>query len=317
MLAAGFAVNHPVDSLDLNLLRVYEALISEGNVTRAAIKLNRTQPAISNSLARLREMLGDPLFEKTATGIRPTVRGRELWERLEPHYRGLAQALSPTSFDATHYDGRILIAMSDYTVAFVMPRLSHELQTLAPGLTIEVVPYSDFDLAAQFERGGMDMAVGMHSDDEAMTLTGLKMRALWPVRHRCLMRRQHPLARGKLTLERYLQARHLEVMLPGMPNVLRAGRLAELGAGRRIMLTINGFAPVLPILAGSDLVAVVPAPVLDLGDYAPRLCERDLPIALPERQLRVIWHARSEGHRAHQWLKDLIVESFSGMNAPA
>ncbi|MGJ7512152.1 LysR family transcriptional regulator [Variovorax sp. GT1P44] len=305
------------DSMDLNLLRVYEALMSEGNVTRAAIKLNRTQPAISNSLARLREMLGDPLFDTTATGVRPTVRGRELWAQLEPHCRGIEEALSPDGFDAFRYEGRFLVSTTDYALVRLMPRLLPVLQTQAPGMSIDVIPFTRTELEWLFERGGLDMAVGTRPGDSADVVRGLRLHALWPVEYCCLMRRDHPLATGVLTLERFLQARHMDVLLPGMPGPIYDTLLAAHGVRRRVALTVNDHLPIPAIVAESDLVAILQAPVADLGHYASRVCERELPIPLAGRQINLIWHSRQERSSAHRWLRNCIVDLFEDTSMPA
>jgi DNA-binding transcriptional LysR family regulator len=153
-------------SLDLNLLRVYRALIREGNVTRAAQSLNRTQSAVSSSLARLRESLGDVLFETTPKGIRPTDRGSELWTELEPYLSGLEQVLAPAVFDPSRFDGVFRICMSDFGVLQIMPRLFQQLQTAAPHVQIDVKPVSEVDqLRGQLERGELDMVMGTFYDE--------------------------------------------------------------------------------------------------------------------------------------------------------
>ncbi|MGJ7512149.1 LysR family transcriptional regulator [Variovorax sp. GT1P44] len=307
------------DSMDLNLLRVYEALMSEGNVTRAAVKLNRTQSAISNSLARLRETLGDPLFETTATGIRPTTRGSELWRRLEPHCRGIEEAFSSAGFDPSRYRGRFLISMSDYELFWMMPRLERKLQTMAPGVRIDVMPYAVVGLDALFERGGVDLAIGLDPDGLADGLSGFRTHPLWPVGVRCVIGLKNPLASGKLTLERYLQARHVEVLGYGLTPSSYGydALLAAHGVHRKIALTISTFMPIAAIVAESGLVATVPTPIADFGVHASRVCERDPPIPLPARKMNLIWHRRSEADSAHRWLRNLIVEAFAGENATA
>ncbi|MGJ7512148.1 LysR family transcriptional regulator [Variovorax sp. GT1P44] len=296
------------------MLRVYEALMSEGSVTRAAVKLSRTQPAISNSLARLRETLGDPVFEKTATGIRPTARGRESWAQLEPHWRGLEEALSSRGFDPSLYGGRFRVAMADYILYWMMPRLASKLETVAPGVRIDAIPSRVVGMEAQFERGGLDMYVGPHSPTTGDIV--LRLHALWHFNFRCLMRRGHPLASGKLTLKRYLQARHMDVLTQGSASPLYETVLEARGVRRQIALTINSWLPIAAVVAESDLVATVPIPIVDLGSYASRVCERDLPIPIPTKQVNLIWHRRNDADPAHQWLRNLIIEMFAEEKSP-
>lgn len=297
-------------TLDLNLLRVFAALMAEGNVTRAARRLSLTQPAVSNALGRLRDALGDPLFEKVTTGVRPTPRAHELWVAIQPHFEAMRQAISPDRFDPAQYDGVMTVAMSDYTVARVLPRLAAHLDTQAPSLRINIVPYSVAQLPTLFEREGVDLALGAYLNDSS-PLAGIRTHALWPIHTRCLMRSGHPLAKGRLTLQRYLGARHLDVRLPGMHVPLYDSLLAGHGVHRNLVLTINSYEQALTILRDSDCIGTLPVSLLDTSPAAAGLVARDPPIAMPVRQLGLIWHQRRDNEPAHRWLRTALVGLFA------
>lgn len=298
------------DGLDLNLLRVFAALMRERNVTRAGAALCLSQSAVSNSLQRLRTALGDVLFERTAAGIRPTSHGLELWQQLQPHYLQIEKVLTPEAFDPLTYEGAFTIAMSDYTAEWIMPRLGAYLETEAPRVQINLLPYSVANMFPMFEREGIDLAIGANRDD-AQHARGLRASTLWPIHSRCLMRRDHPLARGKLTLERFLSARHLDVCLPGMTMPLYDNLLAAHGVRRNLILTLNHYTQTLAVLAATDYIAVLPVSLLDLSAYADRLCQRYPPIAMPERPLGLIWHQRHESSPPHVWLRRVLTELFA------
>ena len=295
--------------MDLNLLRVFAALISEQSVTRAGGVLCISQSAVSNSLQRLRGALDDVLFERTATGIRPTSRGLELWEQLKPHYLAIEKTLSPAAFAPLTYEGTFTIAMSDYTVERVMPRLSAHLECHAPLVQVKLVPYSVANMFPMFEREGIDLAIGANLDD-AQSSHGLRAETLWPIHSRCLMRRGHPLAQGPLALGTFLAARHLDVCLPGMTMPLYDSLLQSHGLQRNLVVTLNHYTQALAVLAASDCIAVLPVSLLDLSAYASKLCQREAPIPMPVRPLGLIWHQRHGTSAPHVWLRETLSQLF-------
>lgn len=297
-------------SLDLNLLRVMAALMDEAHVTRAAARLSLTQSAASNALARLRAALDDPLFEKVPGGVRPTPRARELWGQIQPHYEAMRQAISPDRFDPQTYRGTLTLAMSDYTVERVMPRLLAHLATEAPALRIDTVPYSVTQLGALFDRENVDMAVGAYLNDTSR-ISGMRTHALWPIHAACLMRRDHPLARGRLTLKAFLAARHVDIRLPGMHEPLYDSLLAGHGLQRNLVATINSYEQALAIIHRSDCIGVLPRTLLDTSPVAGELIARDPPLAMPMRPLGLIWHQRRDGDAAHRWLREVLVAQFA------
>jgi DNA-binding transcriptional LysR family regulator len=291
--------------LDLNLLRVFAILMAESNVTRAAARLSLSQSAVSNALNRLRQSLGDVLFEKTATGIRPTARAQELWSVMQPHFEALKQAISPDAFDPATFSGTFKIAMSDYTAERVMPRLGEYLGRCAPSMRIGLVQYDLVNLQNVFDRGVADLAIGGYLND-ASRGGGIRTHELWPIHWSCLMRKEHPLAKGPLTLQRFLAARHLDVLFPGAQTPLYDSILAARSLRRNLLLTLHTYAPALAIIERSDFIGVLPTSLLDLSPYANRLVSRQPPVQMPARPYCLIWHPRWDGHPAHQWLRQSI-----------
>lgn len=297
-------------SLDLNLLRVFAALMAEGNVTRAAHRLALSQPAVSNALNRLRSTLNDELFEKVPSGMRPTAHARELWSVIQPHLDAMRQAFSPDTFEALTYDGSLTLAMSDYTVERIMPRLAAYLSAHAPLMRLNLVQYSVANLPTMFDREGVDLAIGAYLNDTSQS-SGIRTHELWPIHSSCLMRRDHPLAKRPLTLQRFLAARHVDVCLPGMHIPLYDNLLAAHGLQRNVVLTLNHYTQALAVLDQSDCIGVLPTSLLDLSPYAGHLLSREPPIVMPVRPLGIIWHQRRNSDSAHQWLRANIVSLFA------
>ena len=302
------------ETMDLNLLRVFAMLMLEGNVTRAAERLCLTQSAVSNALKRLRNTMDDPLFERAVHGIKPSAVARDLWQRLAPHYRAIGQELNPNPIDPAQLQGAFSVSMSDYTCARVMPKLGLYLQTHAMGVFIRTAPYSPLNLHHQLEREGLDLALGTNLDATRQS-DELRTQALWLIAFTSFMRRGHPLARGPFSLERFLNARHVDVMLPGMTSALYDTLLAEHGHRRNLVITLNHYNDVLSLIAGSDYVGVLPSDLADLSAESGKLHKREPPIALPARYLVMTWHQRDDIRPAHVWLRKTISDLFTG--APA
>lgn len=297
-------------TLDLNLLRVFEAVMEEGNVRRAAERLALTQSGVSNALARLRDAFNDELFEKTAAGVRPTATARELWQTMQPHFQGLRNALAPNVVDPSGFDACVRIAMSDYTARRVLPKLCAALSLQAPSLRLDVHPYSRADVLDMVDKQGVSMVLGSYINDDAV-VEGLRMRALWTIRWSLFLRADHPLAQRPFTLEEFLQARHIDVTSPGLVMPGFDQLLASRGLRRRLVLTLNTWEQALAVIDASDCIAVLPGSLLDGSPYAGRIVRMTSPIEMHPRTLWLLWHQREENAGVQAWLRTLIVSLFA------
>lgn len=314
--SARYPMRDQFRTLNLNLLRLFAALMEEGNVTRAADRLSLSQPAASNALSRLRDSFDDQLFEKTQLGVRPTARARELWTAIQPHFEALRISVSPEAFQPLTYLGSLTIAMSDYTVERVMPRLSAFLSKKAPlmRLDLDLAPYSVSNLPTMFEKGGVDFAIGAYLNDTSQT-DGIRTLELWPIHSSCLMRKDHPLAKGRLSLNKFLSARHVDVQLPGMYTPLYDNLLSGHGLQRNLVLTLNHYSQALAVINQSDCIGVLPTSLLDLSPYASALVSIEPPVPMPIRPLGIIWHQRRDSEPAQRWLRSSIAAMFARAEA--
>lgn len=297
-------------SLDLNLLRTFEALIQEENVTRAAERLHLTQPAVSNALSRLRSAFDDVLFEKTRGGVVATPAARELWSMLEPHYRGLRDVLAPQSFDPAEYTGSVRIAMTDYTMERVMPRFSAFLEDHAPHLRLEVVLYSWTNLPCLLEKEGVEIALGIYLDDSRPP-HGIRTHVLWHIEYALLMRRGHPMSQGEFTVPEFLRARHIDVRTQGMQIGFYDQVLAAHGLRRNIVLTMPSFQQAMSVLATTDCVAILPSSLLDRAPFSKSLVAVQPSIPLRARDLWLIWQERHTEVPVHMWLRSALISLFA------
>jgi DNA-binding transcriptional LysR family regulator len=301
-------------TLDLNLLRVFDVVMVEQNLTRAADKLAMTQPAVSNALKRLRHSLGDELLIRTAYGVKPTPRAETLWPAIRQALSSLETAISPTSFDVSNAKATFRMAMADATAALWMPSLVRAIEKEAPGLNARMVPLTTREPRPMLLRGDIDIAVGFFPGVVAQ-LAGGQGAANSPIRHERLysghyvsvMRREHPLANKELTLDDYCAANHLLVSFSGRAHGLVDEALAQLGRERRILLTVNQFFTAGRVVANSNLLTVLPQHLISSTGMTESLIWKELPFPMPDVHIDLLWHERDARNPAHKWLRDNLI----------
>jgi DNA-binding transcriptional LysR family regulator len=303
-------------TLDLNLLRVFDEVMAERSLTRAAHHLALTQPAVSNALRRLREALGDELVRRAGQGIEPTPRALALWPHVREALRQLQAAIVPNVFVPAEANSTFVLAMADATAAELMGDLARRLQHEAPGVSVRVVPLTTRDPRRLLTDGGADLALGYFP----AVLTDLTARAqtdepinfehqrLYAGEYVCVMRRGHPLAQAPLTLDSYCAARHLLVSFSGRPYGYVDEALASIGRQRRVVLTVNQFFTAGRVVVNSDLLTVLPLHFVPTTGMHEALVVRDLPLDVPPVHVEAIWHERHQHNPAHQWLRQLLLE---------
>jgi DNA-binding transcriptional LysR family regulator len=294
-------------TLDLNLLRVFDAVMTEQNLTRAAGHLAMTQPAVSNAIKRLRESLGDDLLIRTAYGVKPTPRAEQLWPAVRSALSGLEAAVMPETFDVSKTHATFRMAMADATAAFWLPSLMRAIELEAPGVNVRMVPLTTREPRPMLLRGDVDLAVGFFPGVAAQlssdTSSPIRHERLYSGRYVCVMRKDHPLAKEELTLDRYCAANHLLVSFSGRAHGLSDEALAQLGKERRILLTVNQFFTAGRVVANSDLITVLPKHLIASTGNADALVWRELPYDLPAVNIDMLWHERDARSPAHTWLR--------------
>ncbi len=292
------------EQIDLNLLRVFDAVMTELNVTRAADRLHMTQPAVSNALKRLRHLLNDELFIKVPTGVRATPRAMQVWPPLRDALIQIRQTLEPSQFEPTTTTLSFRIAMNDFTANLVLPELVKVMDATAPGIDIRTMPTTYINAPMLLEQAEIDLALGVFPNPGAR----LRSHSLLTSPFVCVMRQGHPLATHKLTLERYMQVKHLLVTLTGESTGLIDPLLQERGLKRRIAITVNQFAVAPRIIAQSDLIAVLPLRIVQLSGFVNHLHLTALPIELAPTTLQMMWHERNHLEAGQQWLRSRLIE---------
>ena len=301
-------------TLDLNLLRVFDAVMAEGSLTRAAEVLALTQPAASHALKRLHQAVGEDLFVRSSAGMRPTGRAEALWPQVRAALSQLQTALSPRSFDPATDAANFNISMADATAAMLLPQVISAIETEHALANIRVIPLTTRDPRRLVEAGDADLAIGYFpSAIPAIAAEGadatLRHEQLYASEYVCVMRREHPLAGRELTLDAFVDAQHLLVSFSGRPHGFVDEALAALGRTRRVVLTVNQFATAGSIVARSDLLTVLPAQFLPATGVEHRLTQKPLPMAVAPIRVEMMWHLRKDDDPAHRWLRERVLDA--------
>ena len=300
--------------LDLNLLVVFNQLLVERRVSKVADNLGVSQPAVSNSLAKLRKLLGDELFLRTPKGMEPTPYADQLAESvsyaLSMIHSGVNQR---SSFEPSNAQRAITIGMTDIGEIYFLPALIERLRRDAPGVTLSTVRNTTVNVRDELEAGKVDIAMGLLPQLKA----GFFQRRLFMQSYVCLMRRGHRLDKRKISLVEFCAAEHLVVVSAGTGHGKVDELLQRSGIERTVRLTVPHYVSVGHILQGSDLIATVPERLADrlLGPFG--LAKVPHPAKLPEIAINVFWHAKYHRSPANRWLRAVLFELFSDAKSGA
>ncbi len=303
-------------TLDLNLLRVFDQLMSEGSLTRAAETLSITQPAASHALKRLHDAVGESLFTRSAHGMVPTARAQALWPQVRAALDGLRHALAPEAFDPRLDEATFRIATADATATLVAPALVAAIEKEQARVSLRVMPLTTRDPRRLLREGEADLAIGHFPEAiAAIVADGAHARERHSLLHQthyvCVMRRHHPLADQPLTLDAYCEAHHLLVSFSGRPHGLADQALAAMGRQRRIVLTVNQFYTAGQVVTRSDLLTVLPLSFIAATGTRDRVVTRPLPFPLSPVSVQMLWPVRQDADPAHRWLRALVQRATS------
>jgi DNA-binding transcriptional LysR family regulator len=302
-------------TFDLNLLKVFDAVMAERSLTKAAKHLALTQPAVSNALRRLRQALGDDLLVRKGRALQPSPRALELWPSVRNALGSLQSVLAPSVFEPATADNAFVLAMADATAAELMPGLVAVLDDEAPGVSLRVLPLTTRDPRKLLDEGQADLAIGHFpaalADLTARVQVGETVsfvhQRLFQGDYVCVMREGHPLAAGPLTLDRYCGARHMLVSFSGRAFGFVDEALALQGRHRRVVLTVNQFFTAGKVVAHSDLLTVLPRHFINVTGFVDQLVQRELPFGVPVVQVDALWHLRQDSSSAHAWLRAKVM----------
>ncbi|MGL4576590.1 MAG: LysR family transcriptional regulator [Burkholderiaceae bacterium] len=305
-------------AIDLNLLRVFDEVMSERNITRAARNLAMTQPAVSNALRRLRDLLGDELLVRSGYGVEPTPHAHTLWPVVRQALASLHEAMAPEGFDAATAQQNFVLSMADATATQLIPRLVALIERSAPGIGLRLTPLTTRDPRPLLDSGHIELAIGHFPGAlAAITAQGVSVdrgpafghERLYEYAYVCNMRRAHPLAHAPLTLDAFCNAHHLLVSFSGRAFGLIDEALAALGKSRRVVVTVNQFFTAGKVVVDSDLLSVLPRHFVQATGMARDLAVRELPMQVADVHVDMLWHRRQHMRPAHVWLRKAVAQA--------
>lgn len=311
------------DRIDLNLLRVFDAVYEERNLVRAAKRLHLSQSAISHALARLRDSVDDDLFVRTASGMQPTPRALAMAGPLRSALRQISGALGGEPFAPATTDREFVIAASDYITVLLMGELSADLQRHAPFARLVIRPSTRIDLAGQIDLGRIDVAIGVFAEIPAR----FRSMHLWTQVDALVMRPGHPLAGTAPTRQDLLDYPLLGASLGGAEEGAVDGYISERGLARQSEMfdrqaLRDALAPEVPslrmlvahtlavptLLTNSDMLAVLPSPLGKVFARDHGLLSASLPYRSRPVEVHAVWHERSEADPAHTWMRGRLAQ---------
>lgn len=290
--------------IDLNLLLTLHALLSERHVTRAALRLHRSQPAVSHSLALLRAHFNDPLLIRKNGQTTLSARALGLLPPLELALSDLNRLMGTPEFDPATACRRFRIAMSDYAAQIILPRLVARLRHAAPGFDLAVSQASREMMLAQLEDGELDLAFGVFPQAPA----SICQQALFDERFICLADPAFLPPNRTLTLTQWLERPHLKLaMQPDAVDEIGKA-LAAAGLQRRVCVALPHWTAAVNLLPGTDMVLTVASRSVSALQQPHALCRFEPPLPLPDFRYTLAWHPRKEPDPAHRWLRQAVLD---------
>jgi len=286
---------------DLNLLVTLDVLLAEGSVARAARRLRLSPSAMSRALARLRETTGDPLLVRAGRGLVPTPRALELRGRVGQLVQDSEAVLRPADqLDLKQLTRTFTLRTREGFVENFGPGLIARVGKDAPGVQLRFMQKPDKD-SAPMRDGTVDLETGVVGDT---TGPEVRTQALFRDRFVGVVRRGHPLSKGRITPARYAAGQHISVSRRGLDRGPIDEELEPLGLARNIVTIVGGFATALALARGSDLIASVPE--RHTGNLRAGMFSFALPVSMPEFTVSLLWHPRLDADPAHRWLRSCV-----------
>lgn len=287
---------------ELNLLVVFDAIMTEGSVTRAAERLAMTQPAVSNALSRMRLVWKDEMFVKEGRRIQPTLFARNLWAQIRDPLQALNHAVDPDEFDPSTSNRTFRLAVASAVVDIAWQPLRALIEAEAPGISIHAIPYTIVNGEQVLIDAEVDLVVGSTMSNSPVIQTEF----LFNPTYVCIMRQGHPLAKASLTLDEFADAEHLLVSLSGDTTGYTDQVLAQHGRERRVAMSVNHFSVLPSLIENSDLIAVVPPTTVEEAIFSGRVAVTKPPVDISGAQIFSFWHKRQEKDGGLIWLRQHV-----------
>jgi DNA-binding transcriptional LysR family regulator len=319
-----------IRKVDLNLFRVFEVVMRHRSVAAASRELNITASAVSHALGRLRQLLNDPLFVSSDTGMTPTPRALELAPDISEGLRRFSEALSSAPFDPAQSARTFRIAMSDYAAMTLLPLVADRLNKVAPNINLRVFPLSRLDLVDHLDNGQVEMAVGWFAN---LPRRMRRMPVLVEL-ETLIARAGHPLTSDAITLERLFAFPHVVVELSGSGERPAEGFIDEQGVERRVWIerllleqenessglvgrvaiSLPHYSAVATLVAQSDMIATLPRSIAVREAARQPLTLLQLPYSPLQVKIETVWHERGHHDSGLQWFFSEVLQPIAKLN---
>jgi DNA-binding transcriptional LysR family regulator len=289
-----------ISKVDLNLFIVFEAIYAEGSITRASLKMNLTQPAISHALNRLRQLFDDPLFERQGHVMVPTPLARSIIDPVRQSLRGFEVTLNGVErFDAGSSERVFSLALRDVLEASVLPPLMARVARDAPLAGLSTLQVGRRELESELAAGTLDAAI-----DILLPLSNDIRRALLAADQTVvLVRRDHPLAQGKLDLDAYLKLEHIQTSSRRRGPGLEDFELSRMGLQRRIRLRCQHYFAACRVVSQTNLALTMPERLARVVNQQFGNQILAFPLQMPSLDIYLYWHANVDADPASLWLR--------------
>jgi DNA-binding transcriptional LysR family regulator len=298
-----------MDNFDLNLLRIFDALWRHGHLGHASEELELSQPALSHSLKRLREQIGDVLFVKAHNGMQPSARAVQLAPIVQSLLASVRESVLTTpAFEPQIARRTFTIAMSDVGEMVFLPKLLSQITREAPFVNITTVSMSPREMVEAMQRGQVDLTLGYFPDLKG---SDVFQQRLFGHGFVCLVSRDHSAAHGKLTQQQFRDFPHAVVQTEGRSQEIVEQYLKKKGIVRRELLHCPHFLSIPMVIASTDMIVTVPEPVGKVFAKIASLQVLKPPFAFPDYDLKQNWHRCQHDDPGNQWLRSVVLKLFS------
>lgn len=296
-----------ISKVDLNLFIVFEAIYAEGSITRASLKMNLTQPAISHALNRLRVLFEDPLFERQGHVMVPTPLSRSIIDSVRQSLRGFEVTLNGAGhFDAATSERTFSLALRDVLEASVLPPLMARVAQDAPTVSLNTLQVGRRELESELAAGTLDAAIDILlplSNDIRRTLLATDSTVV-------LVRRDHPLVRGALDLDKYLTLEHIQTSSRRRGPGLEDFELSRMGLQRRVRLRCQHYFAACRAVSQTDLALTMPERLARVVNQQFGNQILPFPLPMPSLDIYLYWHANIDHDPAGVWLREQIKQAM-------
>lgn len=291
---------------ELKLLVIFDVIMTEKSITRAAERLSMTQPAVSNAVARMRILWKDELLVPDGRKVQPTTYAKNLWEQVRDSLHNINQAIEPEDFEAKSAKRTFRVALPDIALDALWLDMRKLFEKEATGLNLHAVPYTIACSKPLLDDADVDLVIGQSN----RSLENICSDHLFDTSYVCAMRIDHPLAKQSLTVEEFASAQHLLVSLSGDSASPTDQALQQLGLSRRVAFTVNKFSSAVPIIKESDLIAILPTDLLHNALACGELAITHPPVDIPHSSISMLWHKRQSADKGLMWLRKHIKQIF-------